>query len=104
MCEISHARKNKGNKVCLLNVYKIEDGFCFHYQAYSRTNPVGGGKRERFMIFEKKILVHDLQKIDFSKLPLESRTERFTPLAECFHKLTQEFFQQNINAIAPYLK
>jgi len=95
MCEIYHAKKNKGNKSCFLNIYKNEDGFCFHYHAYARTNPAGGGKRERFIIFEKKILVKNLHHIDLSQLLLEPRSEWFIPIAECFNILTQDFLEQN---------
>ncbi|TNV16116.1 hypothetical protein FH968_19955 [Buttiauxella sp. B2] len=98
MESIFHARKNKGNKICTLDVFRNGNEFCLHYLASGRTNPDRGEKRERFTIFEKKITVEDIDHIDFESLPITSHTPKFLPIAECFKVLTDDFLSQNISS------
>lgn len=98
MKELFSKMISKGNKQCKLTVYQDSDTYCLNFTALGRTNPPGGGKRERFTIFDEVYQFDSIDDIDVEILPLVSRNEKFQPLAECFTTLFRDFMELLKNA------
>ncbi|NDO83882.1 hypothetical protein CJP72_25030 [Citrobacter sp. NCU1] len=98
MKEIFSKMISKGNKQCKLTVYVDSDSCCLNFTALGRTNPPGGGKRERFIIFDESYEFDSINDIDTEILPLIPKNEKFKPLAECFTSLHREFLESQKNA------
>lgn len=98
MNEIFSKMIPKGNKQCMLTVSVDPSSCCLSFTALGRTNPPGGGKRERFTIFDEVYQFDSIDDIDTEILPLIPKNEKFKPLAECFTILYGEFLESRKNA------
>lgn len=98
MKEIFSKMISKGNKQCKLTVYVDADSCSLSFTALGRTNPPGGGKRERFTIFDQTYEFDSIDDIDVEILPLIPENDKFKPLAECFTALHREFMELQKNA------
>lgn len=98
MKEIFSKMIPKGNKQCKLTVYVDANSCSLNFAALGRSNPPGGGKRERFTIFDQTYYFDSIGDIDVKILPLIPKNDKFKPLAECFTALHHEFMELQQNA------